>query len=504
MKKNANIPARYLQILDKYLLLNHPLLWASGLHKLIFNLTWVTAINLLLAYFLPVGIEAFHDIDAFLLYFSILGALSFLLWGIFQSLMSYRKSNGITGRFFFFKMFSIFYVAVLLIIISEFIPFNILRQRCIKTLIDPKIPALQVKPFRDRISYHKIYLDTTQSFYDKSFEKAFDSLSNFASEHSDAQHSFRTTSREKLSDLQMAVKILQNVGMGVSSYSIDEKRHIIKAKMGYVNKKTSKPAGFFLIYYKNFKESIIVPELYKRDVILRKITLKDSLGNEMPPFTFYYYHAPNPSIYKYASSNTIQADLLADSLLSTDQADRSIERLNRLDKQLENIQSSTEVSYIAPVFVLLGCLMLFLVLFMVTYSTDLSAILTTFVVLIPTVVIVTFFKEKFSTTNLPVWLLLLLIIMAMGISYFLTSTNFRNFRKNTCILVLAYFSMASCVALFCKFEPGILDMDINLRAVPSMAIITDISAIVLGLYIIPCFYASRIEKLSYLPLESIS
>jgi hypothetical protein len=459
----------------------------------------VGAMNFSVALFLPVGFDHIQSLDSLSIFFCIIGSLSFLSWLQSNKLLSYRKIGGRTSKFYFLKVFTVIYLVIILIVSLQIIPFRLIESRVKDSILDKSLPALDVKAYRDQIWHNKVVLDTSNRYYDKRHANTSDTKASFSSDDWDNSHTFLGIFKRKLSSVEVAEHILLNSGMGVTSYSINKQQHLIKAHYS-TDARRSKIKGYFLIYYRNYMETKVPSTVYNEQISFREISRFDSLGRAISPMQVYYYKNPINLNYRYASPNAIHVSLLADRITgSRYDSSVAIQNLEVLDKLLERVESFNGISYEWPILAIVFCLSLTCVLFVTTYFSDVSLFLSGIAAASP-LIIIYFFYPTFGRPNYYHPILLTLLIIAMMIwAYIIGNKPTKNVKRVTILLTLGFYTLLVSILLLLNLEPGVLQNLSTLSYFYKERDLFILFMIAIIIYIIPCFYANRMEKMSYLP-----
>lgn len=193
MKKwiKAIVPS-FLWRLDNFLLIHHPLFWASRLHFFLYFQCLLMIFGVLLTSFQRITFLNVPEPFWILLYVVIANLIMLIIWVYFQALIHIYRFHGFTRLGFSLKVCLIFYFCMIVIFISTIIPYFNLNRRIYNAFSEPSLPSRHasfqssydesVSDTLTSIDTTAFNLDTVQSLdafkYEKLYlvQKLFDSL----------------------------------------------------------------------------------------------------------------------------------------------------------------------------------------------------------------------------------------------------------------------------------------------------------------------------------------
>ena len=167
MNNRSKTSTGYLAVINHYLLINQPMLWACKFSFLIFFGGGLILVNTLTAFFMPISDVNIPNMYIIVAYLSGSSLLLFLMWLILQNLFTFRIVNGIISPMYLLKVFIITYSILGIINFAQIRVFGIISGRIKNAITYANLPKLNSQQYKAQISFIADKLN-------KSDNKAFD------------------------------------------------------------------------------------------------------------------------------------------------------------------------------------------------------------------------------------------------------------------------------------------------------------------------------------------
>lgn len=170
---NALVP-KFIKRIDKYFLLNHPLLWISKVHYVLYYAIIMWLLSALIGFVVPINLSQPQDIGLWYVLFTVLAIVLFCVWIYRNAIFNVEKKFGNRHWTDEFKLFLLYFLCIF-IFFSFAYPFAITyNTRIAHTVTDAEfiedINTLnRAEPFIPRQLYNYYnYYDSTKkvTFYD--------------------------------------------------------------------------------------------------------------------------------------------------------------------------------------------------------------------------------------------------------------------------------------------------------------------------------------------------
>ncbi|WP_175635060.1 hypothetical protein [Pedobacter ghigonis] len=497
MNKIIDIPKQQLASLDKYLLLNQPLLWSSRIHHIFY---W-GIIYFFFATSLAIGIAYWTTILPDMTYIKILQALSgiivFIGWIYSQGMLSYSFQKVDIDKVHFLKVFSLYYLVLIFMIIIQIVPYKILNQGIQERLIDKDLPELKTTQFYEEINQNRRLGPEKYSIYGKKKLSTLEQYTDVSASSSDSIFAYRFVTATKLSNKTLVEHIMEENYSICHPDSNPVKGWISVSPVSYMkNKEIGKIRR---IYYNQFSESKTYAKCYGTEVFSRSFIALDSIAKPVR-LTVYYYQHKNSGSYRYADSLSIQGSLFTDRLIDQAEGGTMDEKLTSIQETVENVNTILETNnwplslVLIVSFILSG--MTYLIAFLGNSVAPLRFRDTILFVSLVTFCYPLFSDYRYYSTEL-LSLLLILMILASGYLSFFGSHKLDN------VLLIIILGLASVILgillIAMVFMKGTEFSFYNITVHRPSDIILLILLTLNITYLIPYFYSELLFKMALLP-----
>ncbi|OOQ59999.1 hypothetical protein BC343_27095 [Mucilaginibacter pedocola] len=338
-------PWALLKVIDNYLLIHTPTLWATKLHYLIFNgLFWFCII-----YFgterLPVDYESIVDPEYFMIFLSLSALFFFLVWLFDTHILSYQKFHGITGPMYFLKVLLTVYIALFITALAFVFPYNGFVNKVHKKYVDDSLPVLNLEKFKTLISYNLDILKNPDKDYLERGKRPIDIQLDFGTSMSDSLHSFRKSYSSFVNNQHVVETYLTQASLGIDSFTVYSARNLMIphfSKWASPNLANS----LYQINYEIYKQKVIKSNLYRDSIIVKTYYGLNKAGEIKNTFSFYIYKSPFSNYYRYCDSSAIHASLLIDEMIVVMKEKNALKRMEKLNIMVTKIQPIGQISYI--------------------------------------------------------------------------------------------------------------------------------------------------------------
>lgn len=159
----------FLKKMDQHLLLNHPLLWISKIHYVIFYSLIMWAISAFLGSFIPINLFQSQDLGLWYFIFTIIAIVGLCFWIYYNVIFNIEKKFGKRHWADSYKLFFLYFITVVILMSYSF-PFSIIYTNRVASIVTDKELIDDINVANTADSY--IINDTYK------FQQTFDSLQN--------------------------------------------------------------------------------------------------------------------------------------------------------------------------------------------------------------------------------------------------------------------------------------------------------------------------------------
>ncbi len=106
---------KFLKRFDDYLLINHPIIWISKIHYVLFFTLIVTAVTSLIAFAIPITVSSSDNFELLHFLFIVVGIVMLCFWVYKNAIHNHEKSYGKRSFWDEYKIFGLYYLCVMMI-----------------------------------------------------------------------------------------------------------------------------------------------------------------------------------------------------------------------------------------------------------------------------------------------------------------------------------------------------------------------------------------------------
>jgi hypothetical protein len=474
------ITPKFLGRIDRYLLLNSPLVWGFKLHYLALSAIAVFLINVLLAYFWPINFANIPNRD--LVKYGCYYTAGFYLVVVFtmQKSIQFVSQHGLPGRFHYIKVILIINVIVWVIFICYYYPFTLFAQRVEDNFIN--------RQFSSRTFPFYIGSDTaTIPPYDSGSSRISQQVTNYM-----------VKKRGNLSARQIGWLAAYNslYNSRNTSYQEDSMAGILDCHGYRFDTKST-----LRIFYNQIVDSGFKIAPYNTEIICKKIPVS---GDSAYPFLYVYvYKLPFADEYRYLEKNNLGEYLVGDRiklevLKRYPEAD-SLQQISIINAELSNLESYTNLELLEGLDTILALAAAYLVV-MIIFFLQLFGVIRGIMGLISGAVLLVagnFISSYAGLSSIRprykeglIWIVVLLII---GLIVWKVSKKRK--RKNWHIVLV------QSLVYFCPFAIYYVSdaLGDTLKESAKSDSITEIFSILLFLVLYPWFFITKLNRIYNLP-----
>lgn len=489
---------------DNFLLIHAPTLWATKIHYLIVYAIVYSAIFTMGANLMPITYNRAANPIIVMTFLSFAIVMFYGWWILNQRLLGYMKLYGVTGNFFLLKTLLTAYLS-LIVAFAVFVPpcltyFNRLEGQ----FIDKHLPPLNLKNFQSQIWSSKFYFDHPEYDIYENRKKTIDALTDFSSATVDSAHSFRLSSSKMLSNQDLIKHYLFNSGIGVDSIVSNSTSHLIHVYF------VSKAWPIFsqtinVIRTDIYKDENIKSELYNTTIIARTYTALSNDLKTKTPLKIYFYKSPNSQYYRYCDESTIQGSLLLDKMISFIGKAPNDVKLEKLYTMIDIIKPLEGLNYLPFIIALTACLFFIMLVYIISIFDSGHAFTICSTYLFITMTIAFFFPN--IGPILTKYLVIPSIITLMSIILVWKLSKLHSRSNLTVLIALIAMSIPGCLVIIMTltstgtFFESSFSINNTLVSKVYNNFKTTYCLAFLFLIILPWFFATRIHRLSVLPLK---
>lgn len=159
------ITPKFINQLDSFLLVNHPVLWMSKIHYAIWHGAILWSISAILGYVIPINLKANAEYELWYFLFTVIGIIVLCFW-IFQFLIFNKEKNyGSTHFTDEYKSFILVFVAVAIFLLVP-APFEIIYSQRIANMYNDEEVLQDINTVNERDPYLANSTNNYYSWYD--------------------------------------------------------------------------------------------------------------------------------------------------------------------------------------------------------------------------------------------------------------------------------------------------------------------------------------------------